>query len=292
MDSREPILKQEHSLHPREFSDFIHAYPVISRRSGGVSIGVNLNLDKHCNFDCPYCQVDRTVPKPKQAINIGTIKHELSALLDAFDAKGICRLEKFDPVPDAEKVLRDIAISGDGEPTMVPEFPQVCALLSELQTSRPELNFKLVLITNSTLLDRVPVLEGIGHLLSKKGEIWAKVDAGTEEWFQKVNISRIPLDKIEANLITLGRHHPFTIQTMFHGWDGMPPPEIEIDAYIERLNRIKGSGSVIREIQLYTLARKPARMSCTPLPFAFLESVRNRIVSELSIHAHVYGVSE
>ncbi|MBM3871597.1 MAG: radical SAM protein, partial [Verrucomicrobia bacterium] len=38
--------------HTRIYRDFTYVYPVISRRSGGLSIGINLNPDKKCNFDC------------------------------------------------------------------------------------------------------------------------------------------------------------------------------------------------------------------------------------------------
>ena len=48
-----------HSDHARLFEHNRFVYPVLSRRSGGISIGVNLNPDKICNFDCIYCQVDR-----------------------------------------------------------------------------------------------------------------------------------------------------------------------------------------------------------------------------------------
>ena len=48
-----------HQEHPRSFEQFRFVYPVVSRRSGGVSIVVNLNPDTTCNFDCVYCQVDR-----------------------------------------------------------------------------------------------------------------------------------------------------------------------------------------------------------------------------------------
>ncbi|MDB5104538.1 MAG: Radical domain protein [Fibrobacteres bacterium] len=268
----------------------MYAYPVVSRRSGGVSIGVNLNLDKFCNFDCPYCQVDRTVPKPKQAISVPAIRAELEKLLSTFDAEGVCRLARFAAIPDADKRLKDIAISGDGEPTMIPEFAEVGAMLAALQASRPELDFKLVLITNSTLLDRKIVLEGIGHLLSRKGEVWAKLDAGTEEWYQKINVSRVSLDKVEANLIRLGESHPFKIQSLFCGLDGVDPSRAELDAYLERLRRVKASGASILEVQLHTLARKPAQASCTPVTGGFLQDLRSRIESAIGVPAMVYGM--
>ncbi|MDQ3003650.1 MAG: radical SAM protein [Fibrobacterota bacterium] len=290
MPPRNPDLQREQSHHPREFADFVYTYPVVSRRSGGISIGVNLNLDKFCNFDCPYCQVDRTVPKPKQAISVPAIRAELEKLLDAFDDTGVCRLDRFSGIPDADKRLKDIAISGDGEPTMVPEFAEVCAMLATVQSARPTLDFKLILITNSTLLDRDGVLEGIGHLLSKSGEIWAKLDAGTEEWYQKVNISRVSLDRVEANLIRLGGRHPFKIQSLFCGLDGVVPPQKELDAYLERLKRIRDSGSDILEVQLHTLARKPAQANCTPVTTAILSDLQAGIESAIAVPARVYGM--
>jgi wyosine [tRNA(Phe)-imidazoG37] synthetase (radical SAM superfamily) len=292
MPPKDPALDREHAHHPRTFRSFTYAYPVISRRSGGVSIGVNLNIDKLCNFDCPYCQVDRTVPRPPLPIDTAAIRREVGELLDAMDALGVCRLEKFAGVPEEARKLRDIAISGDGEPTMVPEFPEVCRNLAELQASRPELDFKLVLITNSTLLDRSGVLEGIGHLLSRKGEVWAKLDAGTEVWYQKINVSRIRLDRIEANLIRLGEKHPFAVQSMWHALDGEYPSESELDAYLERLRRIRDAGSRITGIQLYTLARKPSQESCTPVTRGFLLDLEGRIRTELGLAAKVYGEPE
>lgn len=292
MPPQDPGLKREQTHHPREFESNTYAYPVISRRSGGVSIGVNLNLDKACNFDCPYCQVDRTAEKPKQAMVVPAIRAELEAMLAACDAQGVCRLPRFAPIADEAKRLRDIAVSGDGEPTMVPEFPAVCAMLAELQAARPELDFKLVLITNSTLLDRKAVREGVDSLLSRRGEVWAKLDAGTEAWYQRVNISRVSLDRVEANLIGLGREHPFKIQTLFCALDGEAPSPAEIDAYMERLKRVRDSGADILEVQLHTVARKPAQSTVTPVAAAFLRDLAERIEADVAVPARVYGVGD
>jgi wyosine [tRNA(Phe)-imidazoG37] synthetase (radical SAM superfamily) len=287
-------LSSLHSSHPRIYESFTYAYPVLSRRSGGVSFGVNVNLDKLCNFDCPYCQVDRTVAGKPQVLDLAVIRSEVEALLDSVDQRGVCRLALFDELPDEQKMLRDIALSGDGEPTMVPQFADIAAMLAEVQAARPELDFKLVLITNATLLDRAAVQTGIASLLSRRGEVWAKLDAGTESWYQKVNISRVNLDRIEANLISLGKNHPFKIQSFFCairgkdgdtvGWD-----EAEITAWLNRLSRIKTSGAHILEAQLYTLARRPAEAFVQPVSGEFLSDIRTRVES-LRIQSRVYGV--
>lgn len=287
-----PSSKQQlHSLHSREFANFIYAYPVLSRRSGGVSIGVNLNQDKLCNFDCPYCQVDRTAKGKEQVVDLSRIGSELETLLSSVDAQGICRLPLFDAVPDADKKLRDVALSGDGEPTMIPEFADVCALLHELQSGRTGINFKLVLITNASLLDRPKVLAGVEALLSLRGEVWAKLDAGTEEWFQRINVSRVSLDRIESNLVELGRKNPFKVQSFFCRIDGEGWNEGEVAAYLRRLERIRDSGARILEVQLYTLARRPSDALVTALEENFLEQMQAR-VEMLGIPARIYGAGD
>ncbi len=284
-----PSAKAElHRLHPREYAGFTYAYPVLSRRSGGVSIGVNLNLDKACNFDCPYCQVDRTGPRKEQRLVLSRIREEIEALLRSMDENGVCRLPLFDALPDPEKKLRDIALSGDGEPTMVPEFADICALLREIQAARADLDFKLVLITNASLFDRPKVRTGVATMLSGKGEIWAKLDAGTEAWYQKVNVSRIPLDRVEANLAGLGHEHSFKIQSFFCRIEGRGWDNAETTAYLERLRRLRKGGARILEVQLYTLARRPSDARVAAMDSTFLENVRQE-VEALGIPARVYG---
>ena len=56
-------------------------YPVLSRRAGGLSIGVNLNPDKVCNFDCIYCQVDRTVESETRFVGTDQLLDELDHML-------------------------------------------------------------------------------------------------------------------------------------------------------------------------------------------------------------------
>src|SRR5258708_3430933 len=67
--------------HSRQFSDFTFVYPVISRRSRGLSIGVNLNPDKVCNFDCVYCEVDRRIPGKVSQVDLNQLRDELIAMI-------------------------------------------------------------------------------------------------------------------------------------------------------------------------------------------------------------------
>src|SRR5947209_8586630 len=111
-----------HRDHRRTYATHHYVYPVVSRRSKGVSIGVNLNPDKLCNFDCVYCQVDRTTPGPTRQVEVPRLLDELEALLDQVATGELFQEERFRDTPPALRRLNDIAFSGDGEPTTCPEF--------------------------------------------------------------------------------------------------------------------------------------------------------------------------
>ena len=70
MNSMPNSRLKAHEDHRREWREFDYAYPVLSRRSKGISLGVNLNPDKICNFDCVYCEVDRNTPGKRSDISI------------------------------------------------------------------------------------------------------------------------------------------------------------------------------------------------------------------------------
>ena len=75
--------------HSRRYETFTFVYPVISRRSGGLSLGVNLNPDKRCNFDCIYCEVDRREPGRPDRADPARIQDELLALIHLARSGGL-----------------------------------------------------------------------------------------------------------------------------------------------------------------------------------------------------------
>src|SRR5215510_6096304 len=106
-----------HAQHQRTFEANKFVYPVLSRRSRGLSIGVNLNPDKICNFDCIYCQVDRTRQNETQFVEVDALLAELGDMLDLAASGKIFETPTFRDTPSELRRLNDIAFSGDGEPT-------------------------------------------------------------------------------------------------------------------------------------------------------------------------------
>src|SRR4051794_6217013 len=122
-----------HSRHERTFRDNRFVYPVLSRRSGGISMGVNLNPDKVCNFDCIYCQVDRTRQSETRFVELDALLAELEATLRLVISGELYGFEEFASLPLPLRRLNDIAFSGDGEPTTYRNFDEIMARSAEVK---------------------------------------------------------------------------------------------------------------------------------------------------------------
>lgn len=279
-----------HAHHPRVHAASRWVYPVLSRRSGGISIGVNLNPDKVCNYDCPYCQVDRRGPAPSSEVDPSGVEAELASLLAKVRATGLA--EVFPGVEADRRKLVDIALSGDGEPTSRREFPQICAVVAQARRSwireggEP---FGLVVITNATLLDRAHVREGLSILCDHgAGEVWGKLDAGTQGFHQVVNASRISLDRVVEQLSDCPPDFPLRIQTLFFRYHDLVPDASEIASWMGRLEGILGRRP-LAGLQLHTVARATAKSGCHPLPLAWLQDVAEQVQKQLGLSVDVHG---
>jgi wyosine [tRNA(Phe)-imidazoG37] synthetase (radical SAM superfamily) len=266
--------------HRRRLAENRYVYAVVSRRSRGVSVGVNLNPDKVCNFDCVYCQVDRTTPGLDRDVDLDLLGTELDAVLDLATSGELFELEAFRSTPPHLRRLNDIAFAGDGEPTTCRDFPQAVALAAEARRRRGLNAMKLVLITNATMLHRPEVRVALEALHANNGEVWAKLEAGTEAYYHEIERTTIPFRRILDNITQAAKSHPLVIQSLFLRLRGQPPSPAEHEAYCDRLNEILEAGGQIDRVQVYTVARRPAEDYVTPLADtevdALAELVRRR----------------
>ena len=258
--------------HSRALAENRYVYAVVSRRARGLSVGVNLNPDKVCNFDCPYCQVDRTTPGGPSAIDVGALVGELEAQLEQAASAEFWTAPPFDSVSPGLRRVADVAFAGDGEPTTPPEFAAVAEAVRGV-LARRGLTIPIRLISNATMFDRDRVKNALGFF----DELWCKLDAGTESYFHLVDGTRLPFAKILANLTAVARERPIVIQSLFMRFAGAPPSAEEIDAYAERLREIGQAGGKIDRVQVYTVARKPSDPRCEPLPIDALEAIATKV---------------
>jgi wyosine [tRNA(Phe)-imidazoG37] synthetase (radical SAM superfamily) len=244
--------------HRRAYASNRYVYPVLSRRAGGISIGVNLNLDKICNFDCVYCQVNRGEPGEKDFVDQAALRRELDVTVALVVSGRLFETPRFADVPQPLRRLNDIALSGDGEPTTFRNFEEVVSICAAVRRDHQLAAVKIVLITNASMLHRDNVRRGLAILDSANGEIWAKLDAGTDAYFRAVARSKIPFQRILDNLADAAQRRPIVIQSLFMRLNDRPPPIEEIEAYCARLGEIVAGGGKIHRVQLHTVARPPA----------------------------------
>jgi wyosine [tRNA(Phe)-imidazoG37] synthetase (radical SAM superfamily) len=268
-----------HSDHARLFERNRFVYPVLSRRSGGISIGVNLNPDKVCNFDCIYCQVDRTRQSETRFVETEALLAELRGTLDLVASGAMYKTDKFRDVPQQLRRLNDVAFSGDGEPTTYKNFDELMEHCAAVKREAGLDGVKMVLITNASMFHRPHVQRGLEILDRNQGEIWAKLEAGTDEYFHLVDRTPIPFRQILDNITAAARARPLVIQSLFMRVNGEPPSPAELEAFCERLNEIVAAGGKLKLVQIYTIARRPAESCVTPLADGEVDEAVNLVRS-------------
>lgn len=287
-----------HRSHSRHFQGSKYVYPVVSRRSKGISVGINLSPNNTCNFNCIYCQVNRSGDTPSNgAISLKTLQAELQQVLTLIQTGDIFNFTPFDNTPKHLRRLNDIALSGNGEPTASACFFDACRICVDARNSfqtqqlglagQPE-NIKIVLITNASLLHRLAVRKGLDLLDDSRDQIWAKLDAGRESYFKKINQSAIPFQQILDNITLTSQARPITIQSLFMRIDGNPTDTDEITAYTDRLIDILAKNGKIAAIQLHTIARTPRDSSVSALSDAELDEIAQQISQRISVNIEKY----
>ncbi|MDR2782863.1 MAG: hypothetical protein LBB48_03325 [Treponema sp.] len=217
-------------------------YPVYSRRSGGLSIGINLSPDKKvCFFDCPYCEIFPFTTTAQFSVKI--MKDELIYAVNNAQ----CRAVR----------IQDMCFSGNGEPTLSPHFEKALEAVHDIQKkAAPEA--KLVVITCGAGLLRDDVFSCLQNATNSYGlDVWLKLDAGDEAWYRVINKSAIPFDSLIAKIKEFVRRSPMTLQTMLCSVRGTLPSDAEEDAWNALALELAQTGNV-RQFQLYGKARPSA----------------------------------
>ena len=264
--------------HDRDNAGMTYVYPVVSRRAGGVSVGVNLNPNNACNWACVYCQVPDLVRGTAPEIDLAQLEAELRALLTNILHGDFMSTR----VPEDARRLNDIALSGNGEPTSAKAFPQVIELIGWVMADFDLIGkIKLVLITNGSLIDRPRVLDGLAKMAALNGEVWFKFDSATASGMRTTNQTRISPDKQLERLKIAAALCPTWLQTCVFALDGKPPGAVEQAAYLAAVTRIREQNIPIQGVLLYGLARpslqpQANRLSALPAEWlnAFAGSIR------------------
>lgn len=285
---RRPTTEHETAFgHPRDFLDNRFVYTVVSPRARGLSIGINMNPDKWCNFDCPYCEVHRNEPSRERGLDVDIMAAELKKTL-VFVHEGRLRERPwYQALPDEMLRLRHVTLSGDGEPTFAPNFVEAVQAAIHVRAMGGFPFFKLVLITNATGLNQPQVLQGLENF-HRSDEIWAKLDGGTQAYLKRVNRTDVPLEKILSNILSLSQQRPVIIQSLFPSINSEEPPAEEIEEYALRLKELKAQGAQIPLVQIYSATRPTPDSICGHLSLKTLSRIAQTVRQVAGLKAEVF----
>lgn len=263
--------------HDRAAAHMTYVYPVVSRRAGGVSVGINLNPNNACNWRCIYCQVPDLKRGAAPVIDLKQLEAELTSLLNDILHGDFLQTR----VPEGARRLNDIALSGNGEPTSAKEFPEVIQLIGRV-LKRFDLvgKVKLVLITNGSLISREAVQLGLQRMAKLNGEVWYKLDSATRDGMARINNTRQSLKKTAEHLTLAAALCPTWIQTCVFAQNGAAPSAQEQQAYMDFLARLLAQGVRLKGVLLYGIARpslQPEAAQLSALPAAWLEEFAQKL---------------
>ena len=280
-----PPVRETAFDRPRDWLGNRFVYAVISSRAGGLSLGVNMNPSRLCNFDCSYCEVDRRAPSSEKQLLVDVMATELHRTLLSVRQGHLRSRPWYHSLPAELLQLRHVALSGDGEPTLAPNFVEAVQAVARVRALGGF--FKVVLLTNGTGLDQAEVLRGL-EILTKSDDIWVKLDGGSQEFVDKVNRPNVPLEKILGNILLVGRRRPVIIQSLFPAIHGEEPPADEIHEYALRLKELKVGGAQIPLVQIYSAARPGVHAEWGHLPLRVLSQIAQTVRQVAGLRAEVF----
>ena len=258
--------------HATDVVGLTYVYPVISRRLGGLSVGINININNACNWRCIYCQVPDLKLGAAPALDETLLESELRFFLNEVLNGDF--YERFN-VDQDKRVIKDIAIAGNGEPTSLKKFADVISLIGRVATEMgvfPESQF--VLITNGSLIHQSKVQAGLKVLNSYGGEVWFKFDSATTEGRVRINNTAQSCKTSLENLILSSQLCKTKIQTCLVDYNQQGLSNDEREAYLDLMRQVKTECPELSQVMLYTLARpslQPEAELIEPMPLAVLD---------------------
>jgi len=280
-------LKHCDQDYPRDFLGNRFVYLVISPRARGLAIGVDVNPILKRSLRCLSSEFDRDKPARATQFDVRRMAAELHATFALVNSGRLRQVPRYVNLPDDLLQVRHVALSGDGEPTLLNYFAGALETLLRLRVLAGFPFFKIVVVTNSAALDQPKVRHAL-QSLACQDEIWSELDRGTQGYLDKLNGATTPLKKIMDNILLVGRQRPVVIQSLFPAINGAPPAAREIKHYAQRLKKLKKAGAEISLVQIYSATRSMAWTGFSHLPLKSLSNIAKVVRQVAGLRAEVF----
>lgn len=190
-----------------------------------------------------------------------------------------------------QRMVSDIAFAGDGEPTTSPQFAQAVDVLDAVLSRRSQKPANLRLITNGSQIQHPEVQQALGQLARMHGEVWFKLDAGTDDEMRAINDSALPLSLHLKRLASCGSLCRTWIQTAVvhrRTADDSLVTSPALPGYLQALTKVN---TQIAGVLLYGIARPSMQASASalrPLPAEVLSKYAQAI-ADLGITVRTFA---
>ena len=229
-------------------------------------MGVNLlGKEKVCSYNCAYCHLGPTIltmNKVRKDYEFPSLDH-LRAAFREYIKKSV--------------PINAVVVSGNGEPTLYPQFEEAAQAIVELRNEHLP-GTKIVVLSNGAHLDNKRVIQGM-NLFEERV---IKIDAGNDALMQRINdpLVRINMAKFLANVRKLS---DCTVQSLFvEGEFSNITPEA-IDEWIEVVGMIKP-----KSVQLCTLTRAGFRPEVRKVEDDTLYSIAFKLKKRTGLEGQVF----
>jgi wyosine [tRNA(Phe)-imidazoG37] synthetase (radical SAM superfamily) len=306
----EPLLDQDNSMKPfptdpiegtrsarstrrperpvgRDYQGRHWVYTQLSGQTRGLSVGVNLSPDGVCDYRCRYCRTAGQSDLGPIPVDGGELARELEETLESIRTGHAFNQPAYRRYPAEWRTLSQVMLSGEGEPTLCPNFVEVVEKLIHARARGRYPFFKLVLETNGSGLDRSEVREGL-DLFTAQDEVWVKLDAGTEDRFRLVAGVDLPFQGVLARILSLARQRPVVIHSLFASVAGVPPCRSEISAYLRCLTELRDQGAMLQRVQIYSVTHYGTASDFSHLPLSSLSEIARQVRREVGVEAEVF----
>jgi wyosine [tRNA(Phe)-imidazoG37] synthetase (radical SAM superfamily) len=245
-------------------------YGIVRSRRLRSSLGINLSptAQKLCSFNCVYCHYGFT----------DILRNSADGYLGLFPSPEAVEDALRNRLATMEERPLYITFSGNGEPSMHPDFPEIVDRVIKVRNELVP-DVKTAILSNGSAAHIPEIQEAILRLDAPI----MKLDAGDLFTFRKVNRIAKGVD-FEIMTAALADMSGITLQTcMFTGSISNSEP-IHIQTWIDRIRAISP-----REVQIYTIDRPPADGGLQPVARDRLESIVKQAKVETGIQFQLFG---
>ena len=281
------LVRSSDRLLNREYQGRKWVYTQVSPQCRGLAVGINLSPGGGCDFRCRYCYLPKTPAVDAASVDGCELARELQQTLESIRSGEMSRLPAYRRYPPDCLTWSQVLLSGEGEPTLCPNFNEVVETVIHVRARGRHPFFKVVLETNGTGLNRPEVQQGLEHF-TLADEIWMKLDAGTEERFQFMSGTDRPLTGLLDRILAVARRRPVVIQSLFSCVGGIPPGRCEISAYLRCLSHLRDQGASIQRVQICSVMHTSGDSVCSHLSLGSLSDIARRVRREVGVDSRVF----